>query len=154
MLQLYFHFLCATATLALLNPNYCLNVDQWVARLRLGVDFLLDSAAENANSQPQNEDATPADVVASLPLFTYPDVPLTPEGKANSIQVSSQLCLFNSFSPGSHALLTVDAEACMVCLDEYKNDDQLRQLPCLHAFHVACIDPWLQRYNAVLCVRG
>ncbi|XP_065859733.1 E3 ubiquitin-protein ligase ATL4 [Euphorbia lathyris] len=34
---------------------------------------------------------------------------------------------------------------CAVCLSKFEPEDQLRLLPlCFHAFHVACIDTWLQ----------
>ena len=33
---------------------------------------------------------------------------------------------------------------CTVCLNEFKNCQLLRRLPCLHAFHRKCIDNWLK----------
>ncbi|GIX62751.1 zinc finger, C3HC4 type domain-containing protein [Babesia caballi] len=32
---------------------------------------------------------------------------------------------------------------CGICLDHFKLDARLRNLPCKHAFHVGCIDEWL-----------
>ncbi|WVZ73118.1 hypothetical protein U9M48_021465 [Paspalum notatum var. saurae] len=42
---------------------------------------------------------------------------------------------------------------CAVCLGEFEDGDRVRLLPgCLHVFHVACIDTWLQgNANCPLC---
>ncbi|KAF3327046.1 E3 ubiquitin-protein ligase [Carex littledalei] len=42
---------------------------------------------------------------------------------------------------------------CSVCLGEFKEDESLRLLPeCTHAFHVECIDKWLESHsNCPIC---
>lgn len=35
------------------------------------------------------------------------------------------------------------SELCVICLDEFKNNDEVRVLPCKHEFHLNCIDRWL-----------
>ena len=44
---------------------------------------------------------------------------------------------------------------CSICLAEYEDGDQLRQLGCKHHYHVSCIDEWL-RLNAKcpLCIQA
>ncbi|XP_078443087.1 uncharacterized protein LOC144712692 isoform X2 [Wolffia australiana] len=32
---------------------------------------------------------------------------------------------------------------CSICLAKYKNKEELRELPCAHLFHCACVDRWL-----------
>ncbi|KFP87101.1 E3 ubiquitin-protein ligase RNF6 [Acanthisitta chloris] len=35
------------------------------------------------------------------------------------------------------------SRTCSVCINEYATGNKLRQLPCMHEFHIHCIDRWL-----------
>ncbi|XP_016464773.1 E3 ubiquitin-protein ligase At1g12760 isoform X1 [Nicotiana tabacum] len=51
-------------------------------------------------------------------------------------------------TPIEHSLSTDDA-ACSICLSTYDDGEELRELPCGHHFHCACIDKWL--YMSATC---
>lgn len=39
------------------------------------------------------------------------------------------------------------APRCTICLMDYEEGEELKALPCLHKYHVACIDHWLASNN-------
>ena len=41
---------------------------------------------------------------------------------------------------------------CTICQMEFKDDDVLRTLRCLHMFHKECIDRWLLTVNGACVV--
>lgn len=42
---------------------------------------------------------------------------------------------------------------CLICLDDYEPEDDLRVLTCKHTFHQGCVDRWLEtgRNNCPAC---
>ncbi|KAK9703084.1 hypothetical protein K7432_010925 [Basidiobolus ranarum] len=46
-------------------------------------------------------------------------------------------------SPRTSYISVESSPVCAICLDDFVDGDEIRQLPCLHDYHVACIDPWL-----------
>lgn len=53
-----------------------------------------------------------------------------------------------------NSIMPEDELTCSICLEEVVVGDLLRSLPCLHQFHVNCIDPWLrQQGTCPVCKR-
>ncbi len=38
-------------------------------------------------------------------------------------------------------------EACTICQEEFRDNDEIRILSCDHVFHLDCIDPWLTKHS-------
>ena len=43
--------------------------------------------------------------------------------------------------------LMEEKRKCCICLEDYKNDDEVLTLPCIHLFHSDCIKTWTKRQN-------
>lgn len=79
---------------------------------------VLARSVEESEQVPQTEAAASA-VVAALPI--------------------------HRLSAAEVANASDDANQCMVCLEHFQADEQVKLLPCFHRYHVACVDEWLRR---------
>lgn len=83
---------------------------------QLAADWQQQQQQQQRGGRLQSRIPTPAPLIARLPTFTY------------------------SGKPGD---LASEDDVCAVCCSEYEQGEELKILPCMHAYHSACIDEWL-----------
>ncbi|GAB2286958.1 hypothetical protein Dimus_021346 [Dionaea muscipula] len=86
-----------------------------------GIDLLLQHLAENDPNRYGTPPA-PKQVVEALPVVKI-------ESSSSSSSSSSSL-------------------QCSVCLDDFEQGAEAKEMPCKHKFHVGCIVPWLEMHSS------
>lgn len=92
---------------------------------------------------PRAVPAMSAGAIAELDSFTFDEQSLAAKGVTER-QLRHASSSSAIVAPGDAATPL----SCHVCKCEYVVGDRLRQLPCQHIFHKACIDEWIGRYHA------
>ena len=80
------------------------------------------------NVKQENWQMLAQDEINKLDVFSYNEV------------TASMVC--GPCGPAASASSACD-DKCMICQDDYQQNDTLRKLRCGHCFHKACVDPWL-----------
>lgn len=69
---------------------------------------------------------------------------LMPNRGIESDALDSRTATMTFSGEGTSAGSGGEENKCMVCLEDFQGNDQLRILPCLHRYHQTCVDTWLQ----------
>eukprot|EP01018_Ginkgo_biloba_P011123 Gb_16413 [translate_table: standard] len=97
--------------------------------------------------QTQTKGAS-SEVINSLPTYKFKGKSESErnETKDDNESDSESSCEGGFIAAGTDNERVVSAEdaVCCICLGKYKDDVELRELPCLHHFHVDCVDKWLK----------
>ncbi|KAJ3690676.1 hypothetical protein LUZ61_019840 [Rhynchospora tenuis] len=85
----------------------------------------------------QQQGASDEDI-CQLPKYQFKRVGGGDGAKTNGGVITK----IGSDPPIEHSLSSENVECC-ICLSQYDDGVELRELPCTHHFHCACIDKWL-----------
>ncbi|XP_020686643.1 uncharacterized protein LOC110102593 isoform X3 [Dendrobium catenatum] len=71
-------------------------------------------------------------------------------GNVNTGLSEDQLsvCLTKTMYCSTRALEDQLESSCSICLEEYRDEDNLGMMKCLHVYHFDCINDWLSKKNA------
>ncbi|CAO3586438.1 unnamed protein product [Absidia cylindrospora] len=91
--------------------------------------------------------------ISSLCQYEHQQQHLQKHATLNEIDL--EICLprhCNTISTATTPATTMDDDKdeteCPICLDYFDQGSEYRVLPCRHAFHTVCIDPWLTGYKS------
>ncbi|XP_023162445.1 RING finger protein 11 [Drosophila hydei] len=63
----------------------------------------------------------------------------------DQIKIAKRIGLVQHLPIGSYDGNSKKARECVICMVEFCVDEAVRYLPCMHIYHVHCIDDWLIR---------
>ncbi|KAL4885521.1 hypothetical protein BJY04DRAFT_135354 [Aspergillus karnatakaensis] len=94
--------------------------------------------ATHKSEKSKNFEVDPAPgqepISPSTRSFDATEKELTPSGKTLEIDTAS-----------SHGDAHME---CVICMEDFDDDDSIRALTCRHIFHAACLDPWFTTRQA------
>ncbi|KAH8403605.1 hypothetical protein KR222_003114 [Zaprionus bogoriensis] len=61
------------------------------------------------------------------------------------IRIAKRIGLVQHLPIGTYDVNSKKARECVICMVEFCVDEAVRYLPCMHIYHVHCIDDWLMR---------
>ncbi|PPD71707.1 hypothetical protein GOBAR_DD31396 [Gossypium barbadense] len=79
--------------------------------------------------------------ISALPTYRFKSKKI---GNVDDPDVS---CGVLASGTAKERVISGEDAVCCICLAAYADDDELRELACIHVFHVKCVDKWL-RINA------
>ncbi|XP_037722808.1 RING finger protein 11 isoform X3 [Drosophila subpulchrella] len=63
----------------------------------------------------------------------------------NQVKIAKRIGLMQHLPIGTYDGSSKKVRECVICMAEFCVDESVRYLPCMHIYHVKCIDDWLLR---------
>ncbi|KAJ7517157.1 hypothetical protein O6H91_21G012500 [Diphasiastrum complanatum] len=97
--------------------------------------------------QTQGRGASP-EAIAKLPIYKFRTKSSKESRKEKDVSDSDSEGSgeggFVASGTESERFVSADDAICCICLAKYKDGVELKELPCMHHFHVDCVDKWLK----------
>ncbi|KAH8418162.1 hypothetical protein KR009_006701 [Drosophila setifemur] len=61
------------------------------------------------------------------------------------VKIAKRIGLMQHLPIGTYDGSSKKIRECVICMAEFCVDEAVRYLPCMHIYHVSCIDDWLMR---------
>ncbi|XP_055382164.1 RING finger protein 11 [Condylostylus longicornis] len=100
-----------------------------------------DSSSDQLGSIPQIYSEIMQPVFYPSPSVSRPASHLTEE---EQVKIAKRIGLIQHLPVGTYDGCKKSRE-CVICMIEFSVGEAVRYLPCLHIYHVSCIDDWLMR---------
>ncbi|KAB2026581.1 hypothetical protein ES319_D06G230000v1 [Gossypium barbadense] len=81
------------------------------------------------------------EIINALPTFKFKS---KKTGNVNNQEISASEDGVLAAGTAKERVISGEDAVCCICLAKFADDDELRELPCLHVFHVECVDKWLK----------
>ncbi|XP_033237143.1 RING finger protein 11 isoform X3 [Drosophila pseudoobscura] len=63
----------------------------------------------------------------------------------DQVKIAKRIGLMQHLPIGTYDGSSKKSRECVICMAEFCVDEAVRYLPCMHIYHVKCIDDWLMR---------
>ena len=109
-----------------------------------------DSPHHHPHHHSYQSNYQPSDL-SSRPIYypPYSSSLLQFATEEEQIQLAKRIGLIQHLPTGTYdggsSGSTKNLRECVICMIEFSKGDCIRFLPCLHTYHVHCIDDWLMR---------
>ncbi|KAG4196693.1 hypothetical protein ERO13_A06G187900v2 [Gossypium hirsutum] len=81
------------------------------------------------------------EIINALPTFKFKS---KKTGNVNDQEISTSEGGVLAAGTAKERVISGEDAVCCICLAKFADNDELRELPCLHVFHVECVDKWLK----------
>ena len=116
-------------------------------RMLMAVQLLAQNHGDEPIIFPDQSQATFGEIVFSQDFFNL-IAGASIQGNNHQQQQGMTQEQINSFPSSFYNQDNDEApEICSICLEEFRNGSEIRNLLCKHVFHQSCIDEWLRQRN-------